>query len=139
MTEKRPYIALACSSSGVASSRLTSRPCFVFSFSSRIRPFSNASVSSWLNRSRLRIMVSPASSPSSLNSSTCFTRPPVGYVALVSLSEEAVQHTAAGQQSNVALVQRCYRPAAHLLLLPNQDAASVLHCNRAFNGILYCV
>jgi hypothetical protein len=37
-------------------------------------------------------------------------RAPVGYVALFSLSEEAVQHTAARQQSNVALVQRCYRP-----------------------------
>src|SRR6266700_1390002 len=66
-------------------------------------------------------------------------RPPVGYVAHFSLSEGAVQHTAEGQQSNVAFVQRRYRPAAHLLLLPNQDAASVLHCNRAFNGILYCV
>src|SRR6266496_3417040 len=66
-------------------------------------------------------------------------RPPVGYVPLFSLSEEAVEHTAAGQQSNVALVQRRYRPAAHLLLLPNQDAASLLHCNRAFNGIRYCV
>src|SRR6266496_3623790 len=66
-------------------------------------------------------------------------RPPVSYVALVSLSEEAVQHTAAGQQSNVALVQWRYRPSAHFLLLPNQDAASVLHCNRAFNDILYCV
>src|SRR6266704_5937666 len=66
-------------------------------------------------------------------------RPPVGYVALFSLPEEAVQHTAAGQQSNVALVQWRNRPAAHFLLLPNQDAASVVHCNRAFNGILYCV
>src|SRR6266496_4710415 len=66
-------------------------------------------------------------------------RPPVGYVTLFSLPEEAVQHTAAGQQSNVALVQWRYRPAAHFLLLPNQDAASVLHCNRAFNDILYCV
>src|SRR5437016_13646017 len=58
-------------------------------------------------------------------------RPPVGYVALFSLSEEAVQHTAAGQQSNVALVQWRSRPAAHLLLLPNQDAATVLHCTRS--------
>src|SRR2546425_299406 len=46
---------------------------FLVSFNSRIRPFSKASVNSWLNRSLRRIMVSPISSPSSLNSSTRFT------------------------------------------------------------------
>ena len=66
-------------------------------------------------------------------------RPPVGYVTLFSLPEEAVQHTAAGQQSNVALVQWRYRPAAHLLLFTDEHSASVLHCDRAFNGILYHV
>jgi len=66
-------------------------------------------------------------------------RAPVSNVPFFSLPEEAVQHTAAGQQSNVALVQWRNRPAAHLLLPPNQDAASVLHCNRASNGILYYV
>src|SRR5271166_5270803 len=43
------------------------------SFNSMIWPLSYTRVSSWLNRSRLRMMVSPSASPSSLNSSTYFT------------------------------------------------------------------
>src|SRR5271165_1201131 len=43
------------------------------SFNSMIWPLSYARVSSWLNRSRLRMMVSPSASPSSLNSSTYLT------------------------------------------------------------------
>src|SRR5271157_5748160 len=57
-------------------------------------------------------------------------RAPVGDMACLAFPEEAVQHPAAGQQTNVAFMKRRHRPASHFLVLAYQDAAGVLHCNR---------
>ena len=61
---------------------------------------------------------------------------PVCDVPYLTCSEEAVQHAAAGHQSNVTFMQRCHGPAAHPLLFAYKNAAGILHCHRALKRIL---
>src|SRR6516162_10736995 len=77
------------------------------SLSSTMWPLSYARVNSWLNRSRLRMMVSPSVSPSSLNSSTYFTDRQWA-MCRISPSPKKPFSMLLQASSNVTLVQRCY-------------------------------
>ena len=55
------------------------------------------------------------------------------------LPEEAIQHAAAGQQSEVPFVQQSHWPARHLLPVTHKDAAGVLHRDRPLQDILNVV
>jgi len=68
-----------------------------------------------------------------------FHRPPVRDMPHVAFSEEAVEHAAARQQSDMSFVQRRHRSSTHLLVLRDQNAAGLFDrqrvLQRIFDGI----